>query len=87
VLSAPKALEYSDVHDLRQKIRIGIDGVVLKQGSHKATFLPQVWEDLPSFELFFSHLCQKAGLAHNCLSSHPQIEVYHVEKYKEDDLF
>lgn len=31
----------------------------------QATFLPQVWEELKSPELFLSHLCQKAGLPPN----------------------
>jgi len=44
--------------------------------------LPQVWEQLPSFELFFSHLCQKAGLSESCLESHPSIWRYRVEKIK-----
>ena len=37
-------------------------GLLIKKGAHQATFLPQVWEDLSSAELFISHLCEKAGL-------------------------
>ena len=37
-------------------------GVVLGLGARKATFLPQVWEQLPSPDAFLRHLCQKAGL-------------------------
>ena len=37
-------------------------GLLIKKGAHQATFLPQVWEDLNSAELFISHLCEKAGL-------------------------
>jgi len=48
----------------------------------RATFLPQVWDDLPTFELFFSHLCQKAGLGADCLEEKPKIELYQVEKVK-----
>jgi len=84
VLSEPKILEYSDVQDLKKKIREGIDGVILKQGYHQATFLPQVWEELSDFDSFFSHLCQKAGLGIGCLQSHPDISVYQVQKVKDD---
>lgn len=84
VLSAPKLLEYNEVQDLKNKIRIGIDGVILKHGYHQATFLPQVWEELKDFDSFFSHLCQKANLAIGCLQSHPEISVYQVEKVKDD---
>ena len=86
VLTAPKVLEYTDVNDLRNKIRVGIDGVILKEGYHQATFLPQVWEELDDFDLFFAYLCQKAGLGTNCLQSHPEISVYQVQKVKEDEI-
>jgi len=84
ILSEPKPLEYKSIEDLKSKIRIGIDGVVLKHGTYQATFLPQVWEQLPSFELFFAHLCQKAGMEADCLSRMPDIFTYQVEEYKED---
>jgi AMMECR1 domain-containing protein len=61
---------------------VNVDGIILQKGSRKATFLPQVWEELPTFELFFSHLCQKAGLESSCLESHPDIWRYKVEKVK-----
>ena len=84
VLSKPEPLIYDNIDILRARLRVGIDGVVLKLGSNQATFLPQVWEQLPTFELFFSHLCQKAGLLGDCLRSHPDILTYQVQEYKED---
>ena len=86
VLSEPKPLEYSSIDDLKSKIRPGIDGVVLKLDGRQATFLPQVWEDLQDFDTFFAHLCMKAGLPANCLEYHPQIFVYQVEKFSEEDV-
>lgn len=80
LLSEPKPLQYSDVVDLKSKIVPGRDGVILKLGSYQATYLPQVWEQLPRFEDFFATLCQKAGLPGNCLESHPEIYIYHAEK-------
>ena len=84
ILSEPEPLMYDSIEDLKSKIRVGIDGVVLKHGIHQATFLPQVWEQLPDFELFFSHLCQKSGMEANCLSRIPEILTYQVEEYKEN---
>ncbi len=84
ILSKPEPFIYDNVDILRSRLRIGIDGVVLKSGFNQATFLPQVWEQLPTFELFFSHLCQKAGLSGDCLKSHPDILTYQVQEYKED---
>ncbi len=82
LLSEPKPLAYSDVEDLKSKIVPERDGVILKLGSYQATYLPQVWEQLPRFEDFFVTLCQKAGLPGNCLQQHPEIFVYHAEKIK-----
>jgi AmmeMemoRadiSam system protein A len=80
LLSVPYDLEYDDVNDLKQKVRPGIDGVILALGSNQATFLPSVWEQLPTFESFFSHLCQKAGLGADCLRAHPDIRLYQAQK-------
>jgi AmmeMemoRadiSam system protein A len=62
ILTEPKRLEYSDSADLLEKLRPGIDGVILKKGFSQATFLPQVWDQLPDKREFLAHLCLKAGL-------------------------
>ena len=80
LLSVPEPLEYSSADDLKSKISVGKDGVILRLDGYQATFLPQVWEQLPTFELFFNHLCQKAGLGGGCLAKHPEIQLYQVEK-------
>jgi hypothetical protein len=83
LLTHPESISYDSPQTLKSKIRVGIDGVIIKNGTHQATFLPQVWEELPNFEVFFSHLCQKAGMSSDCLKNMPEILVYQVEKYKE----
>ena len=80
ILSESQEVFYTDTEDLKSKNEVGRDGIILKFKNQQATFLPQVWEDLNSFELFFSHLCQKARLSFDCLSSHPQIFKYNVKK-------
>lgn len=82
VLSTPKELIYSDIDDLKKNVRVGHHGVILTLENNRATFLPQVWEQLPSFEIFFNHLCQKAGLSGDCLENFPKIELYEVKKIK-----
>jgi AmmeMemoRadiSam system protein A len=47
ILTEPKPLEYSDSDDLLKKLMAGVDGVILKKGFLQATFLPQVWDQLP----------------------------------------
>lgn len=84
ILSQPEALVYDSIEDLKSKIHVGIDGVILKHSVYQATFLPQVWDQLPTFELFFSHLCQKAGMEADCLNMMPEILVYQVDEFKEE---
>lgn len=44
------------------EIEAGKDGVIIRDGLHKAVFLPDVWEQLPEKEEFFDALLKKAGL-------------------------
>lgn len=84
VLTPPKALIYSDINDLIQKIRLKIDGLILKHGYHQGAFLPQVWEQLQSPENFLEHLAYKAGLSPDVYAHHPEIYAYQVDAIEED---
>lgn len=84
LLSEPKHIDYIDKADLKSKIHVNEDGVILQLGdNHQATFLPQVWEELKDFESFFSHLGMKAGIGNDPIVYHPNIFIYQVEKIKE----
>ncbi len=63
LLSRPQKLAFKDSQDLLSLLVPGKDGVIIEKGSCRATFLPQVWEQLPGCEEFLSHLCSKAGLS------------------------
>ncbi len=56
-------------------IKIGIDGIVLKYGAEKATYLPQVWKHFKTKEDFLSNLCLKAGLPEDAWKD-PKVEIY-----------
>ncbi len=79
LLSKPEKVEYESVEDLKNKIQMFKDGIVLVKGYNRAVFLPQVWEQLPDFYLFFKHLCRKAGLEDECLWSYPEIYRFRVK--------
>jgi len=83
ILSEPKVVDYDDIEDLKNKIVPFQDGIVLKHEGKQATYLPQVWEQLPNVYDFFSSLCLKANLGTDCLSLHPEISTYRVKYYKE----
>ncbi len=86
LLTPAQELAYDDVADLKSKIRPGVDGVILSLNGRQATFLPQVWEQLPDFESFFAHLGQKAGIGPDALSHHPEIFTYQVEKARDEPI-
>jgi uncharacterized protein len=46
-LTRPLPLEYRDADDLLSKLKPHVDGVILRDGLRRATFLPQVWEKIP----------------------------------------
>ena len=83
-LTIPQSLEYSSVDDLLKKLRLGIDGVVLQDGLRRATFLPQVWEQLPDKELFLSQLCMKMGASPDLWKRKKlKVYTYQVEEFRE----
>lgn len=87
VLSPPQPLSHSGGSDLTRKLRPGVDGVILRKDGRSATFLPQVWEQLKTAELFLDHLCAKAGLAQKSWLRHDiSIETYQVECFSESEL-
>jgi AmmeMemoRadiSam system protein A len=84
VLSEPAPLAYAQPDDLLTLLRPGVDGVILVSGLHRATFLPQVWEKVPSPALFLDMLCEKAGLPRRAWrTGHPDILTYQVESFHE----
>jgi AmmeMemoRadiSam system protein A len=85
VLSSPKPLEYEELHELPQKLRPGIDGVILRDGNRGATFLPQVWQQLPLPELFLGQLCLKAHLTKLIWQEKRlDVQTYQVQYFGED---
>ncbi|MEW6708548.1 MAG: AmmeMemoRadiSam system protein A [Candidatus Riflebacteria bacterium] len=84
ILTRPLPLTYDDGADLVARLRPGVDGVILQLGRNSATFLPQVWEQLPRAEEFLAHLCQKASLSPRAwMDSHPDVATYQVQSFEE----
>jgi uncharacterized protein len=83
-LTVPQALQYDQPQDLPQKLKPGSDGVIIRDGIYRATFLPQVWEKLPVPEVFLSHLCQKMGVSPDTWKRKIlQVFTYQVEEFME----
>ncbi|MDR0777006.1 MAG: AmmeMemoRadiSam system protein A [Azonexus sp.] len=84
LLTPAQPLSFRDEADALTQLRPHIDGVILSAGRHRATFLPQVWEQLPDPAAFLAHLKRKAGLAADYWGSDLRLERYTVEKWRED---
>jgi AmmeMemoRadiSam system protein A len=84
VLSPMQTMRFdSEVHALAQ-LRPGIDGVVLEFDRHHSTFLPQVWDQLPTAHAFMAHLKQKAGLPADFWAAGMRLSRYTVSKWREN---
>ena len=81
VLSEPKRLKAKNSKFLVDKITKDI-GLILRQGMHTATFLPQVWKQIPNKEEFLEQLSLKAGLDKDAWKS-AEIWCYEIEKEEE----
>ena len=86
VLTEPQPLSFSSPEDLLNKLQPGQDGVVLQIGPNRATFLPQVWEQLPDKVQFLNDLAQKAGCAPgDWRGKNVSVSIYHAEAFGEPE--
>ena len=83
-LSPPTEIDYDGTEaGAVAALRPGVDGVILHQGRHRATFLPQVWEQLPEPAEFLAHLRRKAGLPEGPWPQDVRLERYGVRSWRE----
>jgi AmmeMemoRadiSam system protein A len=86
VLTEPQPLAFSSPEDLLARLQPHQDGVVLQVGGHQATFLPQVWEQIPDKVGFLNALAQKAGAPPSAWREPgATVSIYHVEAFKESE--
>ena len=83
VLGPARPLEVRSEQGAIEALVPGRDGVILEYGPHRATFLPQVWQQLPDAREFLAHLRLKAGLPALFWDPGIRLSRYSVEKYSE----
>ncbi len=86
ILSMPEPIEFTSEEDLLEKIRPGIDGLILKEGPYSGTFLPSVWEQIPDKREFLRQLKRKAGLPADYWSPTIRVFRYTTDSFSEKDL-
>jgi len=84
ILSPAEVMSFYSEEDLIRQLRPGIDGLIMQEGSYRGTFLPSVWETLPTAEEFLQHLKQKSGLASDYWSDSLKVSRYQCEIIAED---
>jgi AmmeMemoRadiSam system protein A len=83
-LTCPEILKYENPAELPNLLRPKIDGVVIRDGMRRATFLPQVWEKIPDPEEFLEELCMKMGSQADLWRKKKlDVMVYQVEEFHE----
>ena len=87
VLTTPRPLPFSSSAELLEKLRPHEDGVVLQIGDRAATYLPQVWDQLPDKVEFLNSLAEKAGCDRpDWRLPGTSVLIYHVEAFKESEV-
>lgn len=86
VLSSPTRVHFEHERELWETLRPGVDGVILDCDSARATYLPQVWEQLPGPRLFLTALMKKAELPADTPITRCKVWRYQVKKWREVDL-
>ena len=81
VLGDPEPLEVDSEEELLAALRPGEDGLIIEEGSRRATFLPSVWESLPDPGDFLRHLKAKAGFPPDYWSRKLRISRYRSENF------
>jgi AmmeMemoRadiSam system protein A len=85
VLTATRPLAAASREVLLERLRPGVDGLVLQDGRHRSTFLPKVWEQLPDPREFLAQLLAKAGLPADHWSPTLQLHRYGALTFGDGD--
>lgn len=83
LLGASEAIDFRDEADALAQLRPGEDGVILDCDGRRATFLPQVWDELPDPARFLAQLRRKAGLPAAYWNERMRLSRYAVQKWRE----
>ena len=86
LLSIPAPMKFKNEEDLLNQIRVGVDGIIIRDGSYQAVYLPSVWEQLPDKKQFLNSLKVKAGMSPNHFSKTFEAYRFTTSYIKEDSL-
>jgi AmmeMemoRadiSam system protein A len=86
LLSAAERFYVASEEDLAQRLRPGVDGLILEHDGRRATYLPQVWEAIPDPRDFVAALKRKAGWPQGFWSPRVNVFRYGATKWTEREF-
>jgi len=86
ILTPPQPLLAASEEELIERLRPGVDGLIIEHMSRRALFLPSVWESLPRPRDFVANLKRKAGLPSRPLGRGFIAWRFETEKIRSDQL-
>jgi AmmeMemoRadiSam system protein A len=84
VLSELEPVEAPSRQMLLDNLQPGVDGLMMEDRGYRSTFLPKVWEKLPSANEFLGELMEKAGLPAGHWSGSIRFHRYHTLSFAEN---
>ena len=85
LISAIEPIYFVNEQDALNQLRPAIDGIIFEYQNHRSTFLPQMWESLPTPQLFMAVLKKKAGLSPSFWAEDVRLSRYTVLKFHESE--
>lgn len=84
VLSQLEPVDAVSRQTLLDDLQPGVDGLLMEDRGYRSTFLPKVWEKLPSANEFLGELMRKAGLPAGHWSDSIRFHRYHTLSFAEN---
>jgi AmmeMemoRadiSam system protein A len=86
LLTPLERVEVQSQQEALEKLRPGVDGVLLQWGPHRGVFIPKMWKQLPEPVEFLTYLKRKAGLPSLEWLSGTRMWRFTAEDWSEPDL-
>jgi len=83
LLTEPRPMQVTDEADALAQLKPGVDGIIFESAGRRATFLPQVWEQLKEPHDFLTQLKLKAGFPADYWAADVRLQRYGAVKFKE----
>ncbi len=83
LLTEPKPMRFTDEAHLMKQLRPHQDGIIFEGAGRRATFLPQVWQQIPDPANFMAELKKKAGLPATYWGHDVKVSRYGAIKFAE----